>query len=83
MKIYRNEKTEDIQRMILLVELFANDKRLSFQIVINSCRLLKETKKMRNFKILFPFSISNLSDEIRVPKFINKKSMSHLSIYLC
>ena len=45
MKMYRNEKTQSLQKMILFIEIFANVKCVSFFTFIRACKLLNETEK--------------------------------------
>ena len=44
MKIYGDAKREDLKRIVLFVEIFANVKCFIFQIFISSRKLLNKTK---------------------------------------
>ena len=51
MKIYKWEKIQGLQRMILFIELFANIKRFIFQTFIRAYEFLNETKRWQDFKL--------------------------------
>ena len=42
MKIFRDEKTQGLKRMIEFVEIFANIKRFAFLTFIKACKLLNK-----------------------------------------
>ena len=86
-KMYRDEKTHVLQRMILFIEVFAKIKCFHFWTFINVCKFLIEMKEMKKYENSIS-TISNLYDATSIPKFFIKKKINislfiYVFIYLC
>ena len=56
MSLYNDEKTQDLQRMILFVEISANVKRFGFYTFVRACKRLNEDEKV----LKYPFFVASV-----------------------